>query len=132
MKYQNNSIRVRWQELEGDPALRRKIAERLYRHLSDGYSENCFEELSAKGVQKCLQEYPEEFILEDYESACRRGQRLWEGIGRKQASGECQGNSRTWFYNMSNRYGWSEKADVSHDHSGQVTVNVMHYSKEVN
>ncbi len=58
----------------------------------------------------------------------REGRQAWEEIGHKQANGQCLGNSRTWFYNMANRYGWRDKIEVEAEHKGQVQVQVVSYA----
>lgn len=109
---------------------RKKIFKELCRHLEQGFSLRCFGDLSDVTVYKYLKTYPEDFVKEDYEAALRKGQTFWEGLGRKQAIGECLGNSRTWFYNMANRYGWRDKIDLEAEHKGQLQVQVVNYGSQ--
>lgn len=109
---------------------RRKIFKRLCMHVSAGYSLESFEDLSANSVRRYLETYSEEWPREEYEAALRRGRFAWEQIGRKQADGTCLGNSRSWYYNMANRYGWREKIDIEAEHKGRVEVSVISYATQ--
>lgn len=111
-----------------DPSARKKTFELLLKHVRAGFSMDCFPQLSDKSIEKCLKEYPEEFIEEDLIEAMREAKTFWEGLGRDQANGKCLGNSRSWFYNMANRYGWRDKVDVESKQSGEVKFNVVNYA----
>lgn len=113
--------------LEGKKEVREKVFKRLLEHVRAGYSLNCFSELSYTSIQTYLKTYPEEFVREELDAALRDAQLLWEDIGKRQSSGQCLGNSRSWYYNMSNRYGWREKVDVKADVQAQVSVAVVSY-----
>lgn len=113
---------------ERDAKERSKIFSELCSHVRNGYSLMCFPPISEHTVRKWLKEYPEEFIEGELELAIRAGQVGWEEIGRKQSNGSCLGNSRSWYYNMVNRYGWREKVDIAAEHKGQVSVNVISYA----
>lgn len=130
MKGKKMTTRERVEKLEQDKVERRRVFKELCDHVSAGYSLECFELLSANSIRKYLTAYPEEFSQEELENAQRSGRVWWEGVGRRQANGECLGNSRTWFYNMANRFGWREKIDVEAEHKGQVSVNVISYSTQ--
>lgn len=116
------------QRIERDRDFRKKIFKELCNHLILGYSLTCFGPLSQYSIDKYLKLYPLEFVQERLEEAQRQGQGGWESIGRKQATGECIGNSRSWYYNMANRYGWREKIDVDSKVNGLATVTVINYS----
>lgn len=115
---------------EQDSKERRKIFSELCAHLRAGYSIGCFVPISANTINKWLKLYPEEFNGEELELAQRAGQSGWEEIGRKQSNGSCLGNSRSWYYNMVNRYGWREKVDVTAEHKGQVNISVVSYATQ--
>lgn len=115
-------------KLEADKIERRKIFKELCDHVSKGYSVESFGPLSVVSIRKYLNLFKEEFVQEELDNALRQGRDWWEGIGRRQAAGDCLGNSRTWFYNMANRYGWREKIEVEAEHKGQVNVNVISYA----
>lgn len=111
-----------------DPKERSKIFSELCNHVKAGYSINCFIPMSANTIKQWLKVYSKEFVEEELELALRAGQIGWEEIGRKQSNGSCLGNSRSWYYNMVNRYGWREKVDVTAEHKGQVNVSVVSYA----
>jgi len=128
MKGKKVSCVERTRRAEQDSKERSKIFKELCDHIKSGFSLECFAPLSAPTVKKWLKTYPEEFIEEELEQAYRLGQSGWEDIGRKQATGQCLGNSRSWYYNMANRYGWREKVDIQAEHKGQVNVSVVSYA----
>ncbi len=115
---------------EQDAKERSKIFSELCGHVKAGYSLQCFGPLSEITVRKWLKVYPKEFNEEELATALRLGQSGWEEIGRKQSNGTCLGNSRSWYYNMANRYGWREKVDVTAEHKGQVNVSVVSYATQ--
>lgn len=113
-----------------DPIYRRQMFVDLLRHVEGGYSLDSFEGCSDDSVRKYLKLYKDEWNQEELEQAQRKGKGLWENIGFRQANGECIGNSRSWYYNMANRYGWREKLDIEAEHKGQVQVNVVSYASQ--
>ena len=109
---------------------RRKVFKELCQHVSNGFSIDCFAVLAIETIQKYMQEYPREFIQEQLNEAIRKGKDMWEGIGYRQANGQCLGNSRSWYYNMANRYGWREKIDIEAEHKGSMQVNIVNYASK--
>lgn len=107
---------------------RKRIFKELCKHLESGYSLDCFGWLSSTTINKYLIDFPNEFVKEEFEEAQRKGKQFWENIGHRQANGSCMGNSRTWYYNMANRYGWREKIEVEAEHKGSVNINVVSYA----
>ncbi len=103
MKGKKLSAKERIEKLEADKNERRKIFKELCEHVGRGMSVESFPPLSANSIRKYLKDYPEEFCQEELDNAMRQGRDWWENVGRRQANGECLGNSRTWFYNMANR-----------------------------
>lgn len=128
MKGKKLSYKERMAKLAQDKNERRRIFRDLCKHVEAGYSLDCFRELSHVTIGEYLTTYPEEFVREELDEAMRAGKETWEGIGRRQATGDCLGNSRSWYYNMSNRYGWSDKQKVEAEHKGQVSVSVVNYA----
>lgn len=114
-------------KLEADKQFRKKIFEELCEHLKRGFSLDCFPALSDNSILEYTKTYPLEFPKEDLVDAQRAGKEGWEDIGRRQALGSCLGNSRSWYYNMANRYGWKDKLDIDADHKGQVQVEIVNY-----
>lgn len=130
MKGKKLTLKERNEKLERDQNERRKIFKELCAHVERGYSLDCFGEMSVFTIKKYLKTYPEEFCEEELEEAVRKGKGHWEEIGYRQANGACLGNSRTWYYNMVNRYGWHEKSQIETEHKGQVNVNVVSYASQ--
>lgn len=128
MKGKKLSTKERIAKLEQNKIERRKIFKELCEHVAAGYSLDCFGPLSIVSIKGYIKTFPEEFIQEELDDALRKGKVFWEDIGRRQARGDCLGNSRTWYYNMANRYGWREKLEVEAEHKGQVNVNVISYA----
>lgn len=128
MKGKKLSHKERMQKLEEDASERRRVFRELLDHVAGGLSLQSFGPISDVTVKKYLLLYPEEFCQEELDAAIRKGRDYWENIGKRQASGECLGNSRTWFYNMANRFNWREKIEVEAEHKGQVSVNVISYA----
>ena len=115
---------------EFDTVARTRIEsfERLLEHVRAGFSTDCFEDFSSEQVFKNFEKWPEEYSKEAFEQALRQGKASWELIGKNQALGTCLGNSRSWFYNMAQRYGWSDKVDVRAEHAGNVNVSIVSYA----
>jgi hypothetical protein len=104
------------------------LAKKLLRHLEDGYSMDCFYFVSRAYLRSLFEQFPEDFPAEDIERARLKGQLMWEDIGKRQSEGTCLGNSRSWYYNMSNRFGWTDKQKIDHDIQGKVSVSVVSYA----
>lgn len=120
----------RKKRLEESAEERRKMFSRVCAHLRAGYSLDCFDELSEAAVKRYIEAFPAEFCPHEYARACRLGKLGWEQIGRRQADGTCIGNSRSWYYNMSNRYGWSERSQIDADVRNAVSVTVIKYDRK--
>lgn len=124
------SLRERSKKFAEDETYRREVFIALLKHLENGYSLDCFSECSDDSIRKYLKLYKNEWNEEELQQAQRKGKGTWEGIGFKQANGECLGNSRSWYYNMANRYGWREKLDIEQENKGQVQVNIVSYASQ--
>jgi hypothetical protein len=129
MKGKKLSVKERIAKLEQDKKFRRQIFSDLCAHVRKGYSVDCFSAIPTKSIYNYLKAYPDEFVWEELEAAKQDGRVWWETIGHRQASGDCLGNSRTWQYNMINRYGWRDKIEVEAEHKGTVQVNVISYAQ---
>jgi len=116
-------------KLEESVEYRYKIFEKLLSHISEGYSIDCFSDMSVGAVHAAIGRYPQEFDKESLARAERDGKAGWERIGREQATGRCLGNSRSWYYNMAHRYGWSDRVDARVEHAGSVAVEVVSYAR---
>ena len=111
-----------------DQSYRRGLCAELCRHLASGYSVKSFCGTTPGHISRLRAEYPDDFPEDEIELAIACGQDSWEKIGRRQAEGSCLGNSKSWIYNMSNRYGWRERTDVSADVRQAVSVSIVDYS----
>lgn len=124
-KLTNKEIKAKLQQCKN---MRKQVFKELLRHVDQGYSLDCFPPISETYIKELMTAFPEEFCLDELKDAMRRGKVYWEDIGHRQAQGTCLGNSRTWYYNMANRYGWREKLEVEAEHKGTVNVNVVSYA----
>lgn len=128
MKGKKVSLTERQGKLEADSIERKKVFKELLTHIESGYSLESFPQLSPNTIRGYLAKYKDEFIQEELDAALRKARGYWEDIGKRQANGQCLGNSRTWFYNMANRFGWREKIEVEAEHKGSINVNVVSYA----
>ena len=126
-KYEDYSYRERRIALKESIEYREWIQKRLLEHLREGLSIECFGVLNKTTMGEAIKNYPESFDAGEIELAICAGQALWERLGYAQANGKNLGNSRTWYYNMSNRYGWSERSKVDIDAKQQVSVSIVNY-----
>lgn len=115
-------------KLDRESTERKKLFKQLCDHVATGYSVDSFYLVGDTTIDRFFKTYPEDFVREDFELAKRKGKANWESIGYRQSTGECLGNSRSWYYNMANRYGWKEKLDVEAEHKGNVNVSVINYA----
>lgn len=128
MKGKKLSVKERIAKLEHDKNERKKIFRELCDHIRAGYSLDCFGPLSEVSIRTYLKAYKDEFIQEELDNAMRDSKHYWEDLGKRQSNGSCLGNSRSWYYNMANRFGWREKLDIEAEHKGSVNVNVVSYA----
>lgn len=130
MKGKKVGAKERLERLEKDKKERAKVFAALLKHVRAGYSLDCFGPLSVGSIRSMLKRFSNEFCEEELEHAIREGKAFWEDIGRRQSNGSCLGNSRSWYYNMVNRFGWREKVDIAAEHKGEVSVNVVSYASK--
>lgn len=128
MKGKKLSAKETKAKIESSVDCRKRVFKDLLNHIKQGFSLDCFGALSDNSIREYLKAYPNEFVREDLEDAMRLAKQGWETIGRKQADGSCMGNSRSWYYNMANRYGWAEKQEIKQENSGTVAVNIVSYA----
>lgn len=122
------SAREKRERLEKDVEYRKELFRKLQDHVAQGFSVSSFEHLSEHSIKKYCEEFPEEFLIDDLEESMRKSKTFWEGIGLAQAQGKCLGNSRSWIYNMANRFGWREKQEIEAKHEAQVQVSIVDYA----
>ena len=117
-------------KLSADPQYRKEVFKGLLDHIRQGYSMDCYSLITVAMIDEFTKIFPLEFPLEEIIEAQRDAKLGWERIGREQAIGTCLGNSRSWYYNMSNRYGWSDRVDLKAKTEGSVSVNIVSYSSK--
>lgn len=117
-------------KLETDKAFRKQIFKGLLDHIRKGSSLDCYGPLSESSIRTYIKAYPDEFVGAELELAQRDAKDYWEGLGRRQAEGTCLGNSRSWYYNMSNRFGWSDRQRVDVDAKHEISVSVVSYASK--
>lgn len=130
MKGKKVSSIERLRKAEADKNERVRLFKGLCSHVANGFSLDCYPEMSLACIEEWIKRFPEEFDENLLKEALRKGKVYWEGLGRAQANGTCLGNSRTWFYNMAHRYKWSDRVQVEQEHKGQVSVNVVSYASK--
>lgn len=129
MRGKKESMLERQARMDNSSVARRELCHDLCAHLASGYSVSCFSKVTKNTLERYLKVYKEDFPPEEIEAAVMQGQAYWEGIGNKQASGQCLGNSRSWWLNMAVRYGWVERQEVALDHKGAVEVSIVNYAR---
>ena len=116
------------EQFASDCNLRTKVFKKLKEHLLQGSSLDCFGPMSEETIYESMKTYPQEWPIREFEQTVRKAKDNWERIGRRQAEGTCLGNSRSWYYNMSNRYGWSDKSKIETTGSQSLTVSIVDYA----
>lgn len=124
------SFKERQKQLREDPIERRKMFERLLKHVEAGFSIDSFAEITKNSLQEWFKTFPDEINEEELTFSLKKGMHMWENIGKKQSTGECLGNSQAWRFNMGARYGWSDKIDLKAEHSGSIAVSVVSYASQ--
>ena len=122
------SAREKRERLEKDVEYRKELFRKLQDHVAQGFSVSSFEHLSEDSIKKYCEIFPDEFRRDDLEESMRKSKTFWEGIGLAQAQGKCLGNSRSWIYNMANRFGWRERQEIEAKHDAQVQVSIVDYA----
>lgn len=110
-----------------DVSLQQDIFNQLLIHIKAGYSLDCFGPMSETEIKECVKAYPDVWDQSELIEAIRLAKSGWENIGRRQAEGTCIGNSRSWFYNMSNRYNWSDKQKIETSGTQALNVSIVSY-----
>ncbi len=114
-------------ELLASESERKRLWKELCAHVSRGKSLKCNVLIAMPLFEKLRVLFPDSFDESSLLISMQKGQDLWEELGHKQANGSNLGNSRTWFYNMANRYGWRDKIDIEAEHKGSIAVSIVNY-----
>ncbi len=115
-------------QLQESSEEREKLFKKLLDHIAQGFSLESFPECSEKVLKKMFECFPIEFCQEEMDVALKKGRHFWEKVGKDQSLGKCLGNSSSWKFNMSAKYGWTDKVDVRAEHTGAVAVQVVSYA----
>lgn len=98
------------------PEKRKALCEAYIIHKTKGYSDASFIECDMKTFKNYREKYPVDFPSEQLEAAERIGQNFWETIGIDGTQGKIKNyNSDSWKFNMSNRFKWKIREDVTTD-----------------
>ena len=82
-------------------------------HISSGYRDKSFTVCDMDTFTNYCNKYPNDFPTDMIERARRERMLFWERIGIEGTTGKIQGyNSRSWEFNMKNRFRWSEKIEL--------------------
>ena len=127
-KYEDYTHKEKCIALKEDEKFRQWIHKKLLQHLREGFSFESLGIVASSVLKEYIKKYPEDFDMGEIEMAMNEGQDMWERLGHAQSNGKNLGNSRTWFYNMANRYGWTERSKVDVDAKQAVTVQVVSYA----
>jgi hypothetical protein len=128
--YNKISASERYTLMASDAGYRRHLFLGLLKHIRKGRSLDCYGPIGEKTIGECLKNYPLEFVQGELDEALRDAKEWWEELGARQADGSCLGNSRSWYYNMSHRYKWSDRIDIRAEHSGAVAVSIVNYASQ--
>ena len=92
---------------------RKKLLTEYLAHISSGYSDKSFTVCDMDTFNNYCTKYPNDFPTDMIEQGRRERLFFWEKIGIEGTTGKIQGyNSRSWEFNMKNRFRWSEKIEL--------------------
>ena len=92
---------------------RKKLLAEYLTHISSGYSDKSFPVCDMDTFMLYCEKYPNDFPTDIIEQGRRERLLFWERIGIEGTTGKIQGyNSRSWEFNMKNRFRWSEKIEL--------------------
>lgn len=94
------------------PEERKQLCSEYIAHVESGLSDECFPACDPVTLKKYIQLYPVDFDTDAMIRAKRKRQLFWEEVGRDGTVGKIKGfNSKSWQFNMQNRFGWKEKRE---------------------
>lgn len=92
---------------------RKKLLTEYLIHISSGYSDKSFTLCDMDTFVNYCNKYPNDFPTDMIEKGRRERMFFWEKIGIEGTTGKLHGyNSRSWEFNMKNRFKWSEKIEL--------------------
>lgn len=94
------------------PDDRQALCKAYIDHVESGLSDECFPECDPQTLRQYVADFPVDFDTNAMERASRNRQLFWEKTGRDGTVGKIKGfNSRSWQFNMANRFDWRVKSD---------------------
>ena len=102
---------------------RKKLLTEYLNHICCGYSDKSFTLCDMDTFVHYCKKYPNDFPTDMIERAKRERMLFWEKIGIEGTTGKIPGyNSRSWEFNMKNRFKWSEKIEV--ESTGNIVTSI--------
>lgn len=102
---------------------RKKLLTEYLNHICCGYSDKSFTLCDMDTFLVYCKKYPNDFPTDMIERGRRERLFFWERIGIEGTTGKIQGyNSRSWEFNMKNRFKWSEKIEV--ESTGNIVTSI--------
>lgn len=98
------------------PEKRQKLCEKWCAHMRMGCTKESFEECDPQTFRRYVKDFPSDFDIDAINAAERGGRLKWEKWGIGGTLGQIKNfNSSCYKFNVSNRYGWVEKQQLSND-----------------
>lgn len=108
---------------------RKKLLNDYIEHISAGFSDKSFIPCDMDTFSEYCKRYPNDFPTDIIEQNRRKRLLFWERIGIEGTTGKLAGyNSRSWEFNMKNRFKWSEKIEV--ESTGNVVTSISFVERE--
>jgi len=108
---------------------RRKLLTEYLQHIKSGYSDKSFFSCDMDTLVTYCGKYPNDFPTDLIEQGRRERLLFWEKIGIDGTRGKVRNfNSRSWEFNMKNRFRWSEKIEV--ENKGNIVTSISFIEKK--
>ncbi len=108
---------------------REKLLKKYLQHTRYGYSDKSFALCDMDTFQSYCDKYPNDFPSDMIEQARRERLLFWEKLGIEGTKGKIHSfNSRSWEFNMKNRFRWSEKIEV--ENKGNIVTSITFVEKK--
>lgn len=108
---------------------RKRLLKEYLKHIRSGFSDKSFALCDMDTFQSYCEKYPNDFPTDMIDHARRERLLFWEKIGIDGTMGIIRNfNSRSWEFNMKNRFRWSEKIEV--DNKGNIVTSITFIEKK--
>jgi len=108
---------------------RKNLLDAYLNHVKTGYSDKSFIVCDMDTFNSYCKKYPNDFPTDIVEQARRERLLYWEKLGIEGTEGKIKNyNSRSWEFNMKNRFKWSEKIEV--ENKGSVVTSISFIEKK--